>query len=70
MGKLPWCTKYNEEITEDNSPTSKCDEDEVICEQCSYLVFETENQIRARKAIEEGILKQPTLFIIFKNKIN
>lgn len=72
MGKLHWCTKFDRELTEDffirppDSENCLNGRESINCkEDCPHYVFETENQIRARKAIEAG-RKQPTLFAILR----
>ena len=65
-GKKEWCVKYDIEITEDMLLPVACWEDGLDCGSCRSHVFETENEIRARKALEAG-RKQPSLFSALRN---
>ena len=65
MGKLNWCTKYDIEILEDMVYPEACWLAGMECRGCRFHVFETKNEIRARKALEAG-RKQPTLFGVIR----
>jgi len=61
IGKKEWCVKYDIEITEDMLLPVTCWDDGLDCRSCRSHVFETGNEIRARKALEAG-RKQSNLF--------